>query len=429
MKAKIPAVLLFFSLIFNLVYFPVSATTMPKVTASSYMVINAETGYALLSKNENTSVQSAEELVVFALLTALEHGDLNQEITVPADLPTPNNSLQLKSGDRFFLKDLIEMTALNSSSQSLHCIAIGVFGSTDAMIESMQKTAQKLNCKNTTFSNLDFDDPQNQTTAYDLALAGKSYMEQETLSALFKTVCKEFVPIGKDASASFLVYSTNALVSNYRYSSYLYQKSNGMKEATLSSKQSHHLLTSSKSGNKNIIIALMDVPEKDGTISSYTESKEISEYIFENYGTTTLLKKDAPIREYEIENAAKGTHIILKASQAQTALLPLDLKEDEVEEKITCQENMKAPIKKNEIFGEISFYFRGNFIGSSTLYSDRSVDFSPFVSVAGYAVQIVGHPVTITLLVLLVLAFAVLFLRLLYLEKQKKNKRKRNRRK
>lgn len=428
MKKRISACFVLLILFASLLTTPVSAVSLPDISAESYVVINADSCRTILSKEENKVFQPAEQIVVFALLAAIKNGDLNQPITVPQDLPPANNSLELKSGDVFLLKDYIEMTALNSSVQSLYCIASGVFHSSDAMVKAMQEIADALGCQHTKINSLDFGDPKNQTSVSDLVRAGRAYMQEDLLSSLFKVVAREFVAQHGDATP-FLVYSTNSLVSNYRHSTYLYNKAYGIKEAYHPAEKEYHLLTSAKSGDKNILVAVAKVPEVADNLTAYTDIQALSEYVFEHYVSTTLVKADEPISERSVENTAQGTHIILKAADAQTALLPADLDPEDVEKKVTCREPIKAPVKKGDILGKVEFYFQGNKIAESDLYCDRTVSFRPTVSLAGGVFRFLSHPLTIVIIVLLVLIFVILLLRQFYLANQKAKKRRRNRKK
>lgn len=406
---------------------PVFAKQALDVSADSYLVTNAETGRILLAEQENSSIALREQLVIFALLTAVKDADLTQYITIPDHLPLPNNSLQLASGQLFTLRDLIEMTALNSSTHSLYSIAYGLYGSPESYAEAIQKEAESLGCKNTFVHSLDFDDSENKTTLTDLAIAGREYIETELFFNLSRTVCKEFME--KDAQNPFLVYCTNSLVSNYKHSSYLYGNAYGMKEAYGSDGTADLLLTLTKKGNKELIVAIANNTLSEDEVSIYKDARTISEYIFDGYASTTLIRADDPVSEYAISNAAKGTHIILKAGETQLALLPSELSEKDIEKKIVYHNDIKAPIKKGDILGDITFYFQGNVIGETTLYSDRDVSFQPTVTLAGAVFRILSHPITIFVIVVAMLAFVLFFVNQVYQASRKSKKRSQKRKK
>ncbi len=414
-----------FSLILSLVLilFAVSVSA-EQLTISSehYIVTDANTGHILLEKGSGVSVALEEQLVIFALLTAIKDSDLEQTIVVPDNLPLPNNSLQLTPGQSFHLKELLEMTALNSSVHSLYTIAHGLFGSTDAFIEKMQAEAGSLGCSETVIQTLDMGDDSNVTTLKDLAIAGKAYMETPLFYNLSRVVYKEYTNI--DGDEKHTVYNTNSLVSNYRHSSFLYGNAHGIKEAYNHDGNVNLLSSLTQKGDKKLIIAL-GCKNQDATENAiYKDLKTISEHVFLNYASTSLVSADEPINEYPITNAAKGTHIILKASDSVSALLPADLDDEDLEKRITFHENIKAPIKKGDILGSITFYFQGNVVGASSLYSDRDVSFQPTVTAAGSIFRLVSHPFTIIGILFLVLCFVLLFVNQIRLANKKSKRRK-----
>lgn len=415
----------FFSLILALIliFFAVSVSAEQlAISSECYIVTDANTGHVLLEKNSEVSVALEEQLVIFALLTAIKDNDLEQTIVVPDGLPLPNNSLQLTPGQAFRLKELLEMTALDSSVHSLYTIAYGLFNSPETFVEKIQTEMDSLGCKDTIIQTLDMSDDSNVTTLKDLAIAGKSYMEIPLFSDLSRTVYKEYNSIDDDKS--FRVYNTNSLVSNYRHSSFLYSNAHGIKEAYSHDGNVNLLSTLTQKGNKKLIISLGCKTQDSAENVVYKDLKTISEYVFSNYTSTSLVNEDEPISEYPITNAAKGTHIILKASDSISALLPADLDDNDLEKKVTYHENIKAPIIKGDILGSVAFYFQGNIVGESNLYSDRDVSFQPTVTAAGSIFRLVSHPFTIICILVLALCFVLLFVKQIQLANKKSKRRK-----
>lgn len=414
-----------FSLILTLAFiFSAVSVSADQLNISSdyYIVTDATTGHILLQKGADVSIPMEEQLVILALLTAIKDNDLEQIVIVPDVLPLPNNSLQLTAGQSFHLKDLLEMTALNSSIHSLHAIAQGLYGSTEDFVEKMQAEANSLGCKKTVVGTLGFGDDSNTTTLEDLAILGKAYMEIPLFSELSRAVYKEYNSIGDDKIV--MVYNTNSLVSNYRHSSFLYRNAYGIKEAYDHDGTVNLLSSLTQKGDKKLIVSLACESREENENTIYKDIQTISEHIFSNYVSTSLVKTDEPISEYLITNAAKGTHIILKSTESISAMLPLDLADKDLEKRITYHENIKAPIKKGDVLGSVSFYFRGNIVGETSLYSDRDVSFQPTVTVAGSVFRLVSHPITIISILFLVLCFVFLFVKQILLANKKSKRRK-----
>lgn len=402
------------------------ATAAPEISAEIYLVMVPETGQIVLSQNAEENFEAAELITVFSLLTIINQADQEQEITVPENLPLPNNSLQLKPGEVYTVADLIEMTALNSSVQSLYTLAVSLYGSEEAFLAEVKNDLASIGCSHTNINSLNYKDEQNLTTASDLALAAREYAKNELLSGTFKTVYKEYSSRG-DGATPFAVYSTNSLVSNYRHSSYLYRYAYGIKEAYCAAEKENHVVTYLKNGSKELILILARAKQSDTEITAYTDVKKMGNYLFEQFSTRTLVSKDEPVTEYIIDNAPKGTHIILKALESKSAFLSIAVSEEEIDKKVTCQDNIRAPIKKGDVLGEVSFYFQGNLLSSTPLYSDRTIEYHPTVSGAGVAFRILTHPVTIAAILGFIIIFILLFLRQIELSRKKAKKKGKNR--
>ncbi len=406
---------------------PISnAEELPDLASTVYLAMVPATGQIVLSANADQAFPIAEQLTVFALATIVKGADMEREITVPENLPLPNNSLQLKSGDVYTVRDLVEMTALNSSTQSLYALVTGLYDSVESFFAAVEQELTALGCKGTQLKSLSYSDPDNVTTAHDLAIFGCEYANDELLSGVSKTVYKEFCARNEGA-VPYAVYCTNSLVSNYRHTSYLYRYAYGIKEAYWSADNTNHIVTLLKNGDRELILVLANAKQNENAITAYNDVQELGNFLFERFSTKVLLSADEPITERLIDNAPKGTHIILKASEQKTAFLPSDISAEEIEKKIKCSETLRAPISKGDILGEVSFYFQGNLLGTSPLYSDRSVAYRPTVSGAGVAFRILTHPVTIIVILGFIALFVILFLRQLEISRKKARKKAKKR--
>ena len=279
-----------------------------------------------------------------------------------------------------------------------------------------------LGCKNTSINSLTYTDSKNVTTAYDLAIVSSEYIKSDLFSKTSKTVYQEFCPRNEGASP-FAVYCTNSLVSNYRHSSYLYRYAYGLKEAFASADDTNHIVTLLKNGNKEFLLVLADAKPTETEATIYTDTKKLGNYAFESFSTKTLIASDEPVTECLVENAPKGTHIVLKASEQKSAFLPTTVSSDEIEKKVVCNDAIRAPISKGDVLGEISFYFRGNLLGNTPLYSDRAVEYHPTVSGAGIAYRILTHPITIVAVLGFIVLFVALFLHQIQVSKKKARKK------
>ena len=172
----------------RVVCFLLSLTLLSGITASAVStsakaaaVINGDTGELIYAQNADEKLPMASTTKIMTALLLCEHGELQKEITVTADmLRVEGSSMGLLAGDRVTYHDLLYGMMLASGNDAANVTAIALGGTVEKFTEMMNNRARELGLENTRFvtpSGLDAEG--HCTTARELALLAYHALKNE----------------------------------------------------------------------------------------------------------------------------------------------------------------------------------------------------------------------------------------------------------
>lgn len=158
--------------------------------AAGAVVINYDSAEVIAARNPHERYYPASTTKVMTLLVAVEnmkrYSDtfkFSYEIIDPLYLQQATLA-GFKNGEEVNMTDLLYGTILPSGADAAVGLAMSVAGTEEAFVELMNKRVEKLGLKNTHFANVTgLHDPDNYTSAYDMAVILGTAMEN--------TVCKK----------------------------------------------------------------------------------------------------------------------------------------------------------------------------------------------------------------------------------------------
>ncbi len=141
------------------------------VGAKAAILMEASTGDVLMGRNRNQRRQIASTTKLMTVLVALQLDDLDDVFSAADYRPAPSESqIGLRRGERMSVRDLLRAALLPSANDAAATLAVGTMGSTAAFVAEMNRRAQALGLRDTSFANpVGLDDPKNYSTAHDLA--------------------------------------------------------------------------------------------------------------------------------------------------------------------------------------------------------------------------------------------------------------------
>lgn len=150
--------------------------------AQTGIVIDYDTGAILFDKNADQRIQPAslsKMMTAYVVFSNLKSGRLKLDDTLPvsekawAKHKTDESNMFVPLGAQVKVEDLVRGMMIQSGNDACVVLAEGIAGSTDAFVDMMNQTAQKLGLKDSHFADVDgLPDPGEYMTARDIALLG-----------------------------------------------------------------------------------------------------------------------------------------------------------------------------------------------------------------------------------------------------------------
>lgn len=162
----------------------------PSVSAACAVLVEAETGRVLYEKDAHRPSLIASTTKLLTALTALESGHgLDEEVEIlPGYTGAEGSSLYLKAGETLRLETLLYGLLLHSGNDAALAVAGCCGGSAEGFAREMNRVAQKLGMKDSSFTNPSgLDQEGHFSTAYDLALLGRACLKNDALRRMIST--------------------------------------------------------------------------------------------------------------------------------------------------------------------------------------------------------------------------------------------------
>ena len=153
----------------------ISAPAESELYAKSAVLMDGDSGRVLYQKNGQEAMANASTTKIMTCILALENCDLESEVEVSSLAASqPKVHLGMRSGQHFYLRDLLYGLMLESFNDCAVAIAEYVAGTTENFAALMNDKAEEIGCNDTYFITPNGLDATNQegfhhTTAEDLA--------------------------------------------------------------------------------------------------------------------------------------------------------------------------------------------------------------------------------------------------------------------
>ena len=323
-------------------------TKVPQTYSRAVVVFDRKSKTVIYGKNENDVRAMASTTKIMTATILLENvKDLSQTVEVSKKAANTGGSrLGLKTGDKITLNDLLYGLMLCSGNDAAVQIAETVGGSIEGFAAMMNKKAQELGLKNTSFvTPHGLDENGHHTTAYELALLTDYALNNPKFAKVVNTKNYTVTINGTPKDLS----NTNELLG------YL-QGVNGVKTG-FTNNALRCLVTSTLRNDFNIITVVLGADTKK---IRTTDSMKLIEYTYQNYEQVDISKLvneefEKWKKTYKIEiNKGIKNDIETKLSEQKYTIYPVK-KEDKKNIKIDIQaiNYTEAPLLENTNLGYV----------------------------------------------------------------------------
>ena len=371
----------------------------PSVSAKSAVVMDAKSGTIIYTKNEHEKVFPASTTKIMTAILALE---MTEELETPvtatiqalAPITNEDSHMGLLVGETLPMSKLIEGMLVASANDAANVIAIHIAGSVDAFAELMNQKAQSLGAYNTNFENANgMHDDNHYTSAYDLSIIAQYAMQNEKFREFVKQPNFQF-PVTNKHSAPQVLSNTNLFLSRARSTHHIWTPVIGIKTG-FTSMAGYCLVTAAQNGDNELISVVMNCNNTDNNqgATSYIESKKLLNFGFNNYKYTSLAKAGDVISTSKVYEALHDTRVSMTIDTDLGALLPKTIKPaDDVKVDFEIPDTFKAPIRKGDALGTVSYTYQEQEIAYATLIAANDVDLNTLLFLFHTIINIVSSP-------------------------------------
>lgn len=357
MKKLKSVVIIFLSVSIEFFIFPVIAVN-PDVSAKSSIVMCADSGVVLWSKNETVPLPMASTTKIMTSLLTLEYMEAmgNKEIEITDEMVrVEGTSMGLMPGNVVTLDALAKGMLLCSGNDAANAAAIAVGGTVDNFIVLMNEKAKQIGMKDTKFSTPSgLDKDNHHSTAADMAILGIYAMENEKFANIVSQ---------KSMKVKFVNPSKTVSYRNHNKLLRLYENCIGIKTGFTKAAGRCLVSCAEKNGIRLICVTLNAPSDWDDHINLYN-------FGFEN----TVLKNFDDHFKINIKAINKDEKIDLECKCENSFSCSIKKgEESNVKRKVILPETINAPIEKGQIVGNVVYYLGDTPIGKNNIISDREV--------------------------------------------------------
>ena len=326
-----------------------------EINAKSAILMDAETGIVLYTKNASealppASVTKIMTLILVAEAIADENVTLDDKVLVSANAASMGGSqIFIKEGEEFTVEELLKSTVIASANDAAVALAELIAGTEDAFVDKMNARAKELGMANTHFENatgLDDTVTNHLTSAYDIALMSRELIKHKTVTD-YSNVWQDSIRDGE-----FVLTNTNRLV---RY----YDGCTGLKTGS-TDKAGFCVSATAMRDGMHLIAVVMGAETRDERNEA---ARAMLDFGFSNYALYTV-----PESELEYADVVRGSVDSIAVYSSEFASLVNKSDKKRIEKIFDIPHTLTAPLKAGDVVGSVKYMLNGEEIGKSDVF-------------------------------------------------------------
>lgn len=339
------------------------------------VLMDADSGRVLFSKNGEESYAMASTTKIMTCILALELGTAKQVVTFTDYAASmPDVQMNAKSGEQYYLKDLLYSVMLESHNDSAVAVAEAVGGTVERFADLMNQKAEAIGCTETYFitpNGLDDTDEggEHRTTAKELALILRYCIRISSKAA-------EFLEITKASSYEFQEINGKRYVSCNNHNALLNSYEGAITGKTgFTGKAGYCYVGAAKRGDRTMIIALLGAGWYPHKSYKWRDAGKLLDYGFEHYEYRTIGKEQWDLPEIRV---TEGMQDMVKVDTDAGTFRYLLKNDEELLCKTDLPKELTAPVEAGTVVGTISYELDGKTVEQFTVKTAENVEKATF---------------------------------------------------
>lgn len=267
----------------------------PLVGAESAIVIEANTGIVLYSKNIHEKLYPASTTKILTCLIAAENSSLDEIVSFSNhavfSIERGSSNMGMDVGQSITMEECLYGILVGSANEVANAVAEHIGGSTENFAEMMNQKAAELGCQDSHFANANgLHNDNHYTSAYDLSLIAREFFQNELLTKISGTPTQHFEP-SENQPDDFILRTHHRLVTQ----EYPYEGIIGGKTG-YTDKARQTLVTCAERNGMKLICVVM----KEESPNQFTDTIDLLNYGFNNFEVVNVSENET---EFNIDNA------------------------------------------------------------------------------------------------------------------------------
>ncbi len=331
--------------------------------SASAILIEQSTGQVLYSHNPHEQLRPASVTKVMSILLimeAIDSGKISLTDSVPCSETASSmggSQIWLDPRETLSVDEMLKAICVASANDCVVAMAEYIAGSEDAFVQMMNDKAKQLGMNDTTFKNCHgLDEDGHVTSSYDIAQMSKELLNNHPSITNYTTIWTDSLRGGKSE-----LTNTNKLIKTFKGAT-------GLKTGS-TSLALYNLSASATRDDLSLIAVIMKAPS---TKIRFEEAQKLLNYGFNNFSFKQFGKKGETVKNISVD---KGNYNDVDAIlENNLGTLIEKGKDKNIEQNLSLNENISAPISAGQKLGEVVFTLDGEVLSTVNLIAKNDVD-------------------------------------------------------
>ncbi len=245
----------------------------PKFNSLAVLAQDFDTGNILYQKDIHKRLFPASTTKIMTALEAVDYYKMGDLLEVKNESMVGGSSMGLTPGEKLSFRSLLYGMLLSSGNDAAYTIALNYPGGLDAFVLAMNQKTQSFGLTDTHFQNpAGFDDPNQYSSAYDLAKIAHQAVDNPSLARVIST--KDTQVSSADSSRDFVLHNLNKLLGEDGVL--------GIKTGT--TEEAGQNFVGLVEQNSHVILTVVL-----GSTDRFGESKNLIDWVYQNFTWTEIL--------------------------------------------------------------------------------------------------------------------------------------------
>ena len=329
---------------------------------ASAILIEQNTGKVLYSYNAHKKLKPASVTKIMSILLimeAIENGKINYDTKIPCSENAASmggSQIWLDTTETLSVEEMLKAICVVSANDCVTAMAEYLGGTEKGFVKMMNEKAIQLGMNDTSFNNCHgIDEDGHVTSSYDIALMSKELLTKYPEITKYTTIWSDSLRDGKSE-----LINTNKLVHNY-------SGCTGLKTGS-TSQALFNLSASATRDNLSLVAVVMKAPTSAKRFKCATE---LLDFGFANYEYKKMISKGDIVKSVKLGKGVKTEVNVMAQNDCGTLISKGN--DFNIEQNIELPYVIAAPVKQNDVVGNLKYVLNGECVGECNLIVNEEV--------------------------------------------------------